>query len=269
MKKPNQSYPSAPTSTTGQMPIYIPDPSINAANFDQLIQNRGIRFIHKRSAPCPNMKGVEENSHTPGCQFCDESGILYYDSKEIYGVFTSNSLEKLFEVQGVWDIGTAVITFPAEYADGTQADFNVYDLLICPDFEVRLSDLTEYAPDADGKIRLKFPITSIENMISVRNGSLYTYVENTDFIINAGLIEWLPGKTPSYNAATGIGEVLSITYNTNPVYSVNSMMHELRVTQRYDIATGTKIAVRLPQQVLVKKNFIYDPTNKVEQEGSR
>jgi hypothetical protein len=249
------------------MPINIQDPSINNVNFDQLLQNRGIRFIHKKSCPCPNIKGVEENSHTPGCKFCDESGIMFYSEKEVWGVFTSNTLEKLFEIQGVWEIGTAVVTMPAEYTDGTQADFNVYDHLICPDFQIRLNDLKEYHPDDGRRMWLKYPIIKVEYMASVRNGILFTYTEGVDFIIVDGEIEFMIGKTPSYNPINDLGEVMTITYLTNPVYGVQSVMHELRVTQVYDPNTGTKTAVRLPQQILVKRDFLSDEQNRGEQNG--
>ena len=53
-----------------------------------------------------------------------------------------------------------------------------------------------------------------------------------------------------------MGQVISITYNANPVYTVQNVLHEMRVSQEYDIATGQKIARRLPQQVLVRRDFL-------------
>jgi len=262
MKKPSQQYNKSSRSTPSPMPYEIADPSIRGAAWDQLLNNRGIRFIHRVAAPCPNMKGLHENNHTPDCPFCDNSQMIYHDTfpgtsdqREIWGAFTSNSLEKMFEVQGVWEIGTAVITFPAEYNNGQQADFSTFDQLYCPDFEVRLNDLIEYKSSTNKITRLRYPIVCIDYMTAVVNGSLYEYIEDTDYEITSdGDIHWL--IEPQYDELNDIGEVISITYTTNPVYTVQNVMHEMRVTQEYNIATGEKIARRLPQQVLVKRDFL-------------
>ncbi len=260
--KPGQAYPANSMTSPSMMPMYIPDPSIKGISFDQLLKNRGIRFLHHIAAPCPNMKSINANNHDPNCIFCDDSQIIHLPPKEIWGVFTSNSLEKMYEIQGVWEIGTAVVTFPTEYPVGGQADFNTFDWLVCPDFEIRLSDIKEYDPDQNSGIELRYPIVKVESMISVRNGLLYNYVEGIDYTIVSGNIAWIAGKEPYFDLASQTGEVISILYTANPVYSVLNVMHELRVTQEYDIVTGQKIARRMPQQVLVKREFLVNPAEK-------
>lgn len=258
LDKPSQQYPKTTGSFQSMMPLILPDPSINGAVFDQLLNNRGIRFIHKMAAPCPNMKSLLDNNHDPECTFCDQSQILYVEEKEIWGALSGNSLEKLFEIQGVWEVGTAVITFPAEYKDGTQADFNVFDQLMCPDFQVRLSDLKEY--NGLPVTSTKYPIQKIVNITSVSAGALKNYIQDIDFTLVDGEIEWIVGMEPSYNNIEEIGEVLSITYVANPVYNVLQTLHELRVTQ--ELVNGVKTARRLPQQVLVKRDFLFKADNK-------
>lgn len=265
MKKPDQSYDKSKRSTPSPMPQNILDPSIRGASWDQLLQNRGIRFRHRVAMPCPNMKGLDENNHTPNCTYCDNSQMLYQEFfpgtttvREIWGAFTTNTLEKMFEIQGVWEVGTAVITFPAEYPDGQQAEFNTFDQFYCPDFEVRLNDLIEYESQPNKLTRLRYPVVSIEYMTAVVSGSLYNYIKGTDFEITVdGDIHWL--VEPMYDSANDLGQVISITYNANPVYTVQNILHEMRVSQEYDIATGQKIARRLPQQVLVKRDFLLQP----------
>lgn len=239
------------------MPTYIPDVSIRGESWDQLAENRGIRFTHRVAAPCPNMKSLVDNNHDPECPFCDGSQILYVQDRDIYGTFSSNTLEKMFEVQGVWEIGTAVITFPTEYPDESQADFNVFDKLVCPDFQIRLSDLKEY--DDTGSTSTKYPIINVCDLTSVVNGSIKKYVQGTDFNIVNGVIVWVSGLEPSYDSIEEMGEVLSITYSANPVYNVLQTMHEIRATQQ--MVNGQKIAKRLPQQVLVKRDFLFKPDN--------
>jgi hypothetical protein len=257
--KPNQQYPMGLGSFQSMFPAILPDPSIRGDAFDQLLNNRGIRFIHKIAAPCPNVNVLDDNNHDPECPFCDQSQILHVEEREIWGVLSNNTLEKLYEIQGVWEVGTAVITFPTHYNGGTeQADFNVFDQLICPDFQVRLSDLKAY--EGDMVTKCKYPIVRAVNITSISGGTLKTYAEGVDYTVVDGNISWIAGKQPSYNQIEEIGEVLSITYVANPVYNVVQTLHELRVTQ--ELIGGVKTAIRLPQQVLVKRDFLYKPDNK-------
>jgi len=260
-KKPSQIYPASSTSVPPFMPNQIIDPSIRGESFDQLIQNRGIRFIHKRAAPCPNMEKLTDNSHNPLCAICNGNGFLYYCEKEIWGIFVSNSLEKNFEQQGMWEIGTAVVTFPALYPDGTVAEFNTYDQLEIDDFPVRLWELKEYDPSENGGVtRMRYPVDTIDVVTSAQNNVRVDFVEGTDFTVNVdGNLAWIAGREPSYDAPNEKGEVLSIVYHANPRYNVLQQMRELRITQQ--LIDGQKTAIRLPQQILVKRDFLFNPPN--------
>ena len=148
MDKPSGVYPTVSTSAQSML-LQIPDPSLKGIAFDQLLQQRGIRFTHLRSLPCPNVKDLDQNSHKPQCIVCDGSGLYYYRPKEIVGIFVSNSLEKMFEHHGVWEVGSAVVTLPTMYSDGTEADFNIFDRLVIEDFTVRMWEMKEFVPTAD------------------------------------------------------------------------------------------------------------------------
>jgi hypothetical protein len=264
MKKPDATYPVTPVSTPPFMPPQILDPSIRGESFDQLVKNRGIRFIHKRAVPCPNLKSLDDSSHDPNCPFCDNSGILRYGDREVVGTFQSNSLQKLFEQQGVWELGTAIVTLPTEYADGTQADFNTFDQLVVTDFEVRLWEQKEFEPRTGNKQRLRYPIGEggIDFMSSVEAGVLVVYELGTHFNIVDGDIEWIAGQEPGYDTATDMGSVFTVAYFANPVYNVLQHMRELRVTQQMQ-PDGTKIARRMPQEILVRRDFLVNPAEKL------
>lgn len=263
-EKPSQPYPSPPaTSTTSipsPMPMWLPDPSIKGVSFDQLLNQRGIKMVHSKAIPCMNIKSTQYNAHQPDCEFCDDSGILYYGESEIWGVFQGNSIEKIFEAHGVWEVGTAVVTFPTEYPDGSQADFNTYDKITLPDFTVRLWELKEYEPRSEGQA-LRYPIKNLEYASSISNGVQKFYQVGVDFNINSeGLIEWISGKEPSYDTNTETGEVVGYAYFANPVYTVIQSLRELRITQ--EMVNGQKQARRLPQQVLVKRDFLVSKQEK-------
>jgi hypothetical protein len=264
--KPNRVYPSSPTSSASPMPLYIPDPSLRGESFDQILKNRGIRFIHRKATPCSNMSSLDDNNHVPDCPICDDSGWIYYAETEIYGVFQSNSIEKTFEQQGIWEMGSAVVTLPSVYADGSVADFNSFDQLTIPDFEVRLWELKEYEHTVDNKQYLRYPIVKIEFIASVRNDVLVNFTEGVDFNISTdGAIEWLPGRVPKINPGTDRGEVLTISYFAHPIYKVLQPLRELRISQEQ--VAGVKYAKRLPQQVLVKRDFLVSGPEKTPATG--
>jgi hypothetical protein len=180
--------------------------------------------------------------------------MIFYDEKEIWGIFQSNSLEKTFETHGVWEVGSAVMTFPTTYPDGEQADFNTFDRLVFPDFTARTWEKKEYEPRPDNIQKLRYPIQKITQMFSITNNIRKDYVEGVNFNLVDGYIQWIPGNTPFYSESKDVGEVISIAYYTNPVYNVVQLLRELRVTQ--EMINGQKQAVRAPQQVLVKRDFI-------------
>jgi hypothetical protein len=262
MTKPSAVFPLSPASTPPQFPSNTPDPSIYTQGFDQLLNNRGIHFTHYRAVPCPNMKSMDDNNHHPLCPHCDGSGILYYRPKTIVGVLVSNSVEKQFEYNGVWEAGTCVITFPAEYADGEQADFSLYDKLVVEDYTVRLWEKKQYEPRPGGLQQLRYPIANIENLITADDTVVTEFKEGEDFNIVNGLIEWVPGKEPGYDDLTGIGDVFAVSYFAKPIYVVLQPMRELRVTQQM-MSDGTKIARRLPQQVVAKRDYFVNPAEKL------
>jgi hypothetical protein len=188
---------------------------------------------------------------------------LYFDEREVWGIFQSNSIEKTFEAHGIWEIGNAVATFPTEYPNGDQADFNTYDELIIPDFEVRLWELKEYAITSNDEQSLRYPIKKVDYLAVIDNDqTLKTFTQGVDFTITTdGNIKWLPGKAPSFDTSRDRGQVYTISYWTNPIYKVLQPLRELRVSQ--EMVNGQKISRRLPQQVLVKRDFLVSNPEKL------
>lgn len=271
LDKPIQPYPIPPatssTSTPSPMPIFLPDPSIRGVSFDQLIGQRGIRMFHEKAIPCPNVQSVNTSAHVPDCEFCDNSGILYYEKREIWGVFSGNSIEKTFEAHGVWEVGTAVVTFPTEYAEGDQADFNTYDRLELPDLQTRLWELKEYEPRVGNIQRLRYPVTHVEFASSISDGVQKFYYPVVDFNIDGnGDIAWVAGQEPWYDSSRDVGETIAWAYFAKPVYIVVQSLRELRVTQ--EMVNGVKQIRRLPQQVLIRRDFMVGAAEKLANAGT-
>jgi hypothetical protein len=209
------------------------------------------------------MPNLNDNNHNPLCPHCDGSGILYYAPREIVGTFMSNSIEKQFEYNGVWEVGTSVVTLPSEYADGTQAEFSTYDRLTVTDYTVRLWEKKAYEPRPDNKQQLRYPIQKVEYLITVTDTEIKELIDGIDFSISSdGKIEWVPGRTPSYNTAADQGQVFGVSYYAFPIYVVLQPMRELRVTQQM-LPDGTKVAIRLPQHLVVKRDFFVNPPERI------
>jgi len=244
------------------MPLYLPDPSIKGVSFDQLLSQRGIRFIHHKAIPCMNVESTTFQAHQPDCSFCDDSGFIYYESREIWGVFSGNSIKKTFEAHGVWETGTAVVTLPTEYPDGVQADFNTYDRLEIPDQTVRLWELKGYEPRPDNLQDLRYPIQNVDYASSITDNVQKFYTAGVDFNITPeGAIEWISGQEPIYSVSLERGEVVGWAYYAKPVYVVMQSLRELRITQ--ELVNGVKTARRLPQQILVKRDFMVGSGEKI------
>jgi len=255
--EPDKVYPTTrvATSTPSPMPLLIPDPSIFGQSFDQLLNQRGIRMIHSKAIPCPNVQTLDNNGHQPNCAYCDNNGFIHYDEREIWGTFSGNSIQKTFEAHGVWEIGMATVTMPTEYQNGDEADFQTYDRLHIPDFTVRLWEMKEYE-ERPGNIQdLRYPVEKIDKATSIVNGVQKFYILGTHFNINAqGQIVWINGNTPTINPASGFGETISWSFYATPVYFVVQTLRELRITQ--ELKQVGKVARRLPQSLLVKRDFL-------------
>jgi hypothetical protein len=266
MDRPNKTFPNPPptsiTSTQSPMPMFLPDPSIKGVSFDQLLSQRGVRFVHHKAIPCMNVKSTDFMAHQPDCPYCDDSGIIYYQSQEIWGVFSGNSIEKTFEAHGVWEVGTAVVTLPTTYPDGTQADFNTYDRLEIPDYTVRLYELKGYEPRPGDIQDLRYPIQKVEYASSITDSVQKFYYPGIDFNIDVnGAIVWVSGRQPAYDVNLERGEVIGWAYFANPVYIVLQSLRELRVTQ--EMINGVKTAIRLPQQILIRRDFMVGSGEKI------
>ena len=257
--KPGKTYPSP-------LPNPIADPSILKAAFDQLIQNRGIRFLHRKAIPCTNMNRLQDNSHDPNCPICNGNGIYFFEEKEIFGIWSSNSLEKNFEQQGVWEIGSAMVSFPTTYSDGKPAFFQTYDQLIVLDHVVRLWELKEFEDRTNGIQQLRYDISSIEYAYSIdSDNKVVQYKLDEDYKIASYDRDDIDTHGRSNTVIKGIqwikkpakGTIIGYSYFANPVYNILQHMREIRATQ--ELVNGNKTNTILPQQVLVKRDFLSNP----------
>jgi len=258
-------------------PIPLWDPQFDAASFDELLQNRGLRWIHEKAAYCPNVSDLEVQVHDPNCQDC-ENGYYFFpanEGKPIYGAFYQNKLERLYEINGLWEAGDAVITFTSynrggpdnqgEPSQGSMNDFKVGDKLTCLDYVFTWQERIEHSPS--GVDRLKYPAKEVEFVADRER----RYQLGTDFEITPqGHIAWLTPNRPKFNQLRNQGGIYTIVYTANPVFYVMQLLHEIRATKGVDRETGALQAIRLPQQVLVRRDYFFKhPDDKTGPASSR
>lgn len=240
-------------------PSILPNPLLDPIGFEQLIRNRGLRWKHEKGAICPAVKDLETLEHDPNCRKC-ENGYLFFNPVEVMGTFESNKLEKMYEIQGTWTVGEAITTF-ASYLDGpngepglgAMVDFQQGDKLTCLDYSFTWQELVEYS--LLGTDRLRYPALHVDFLADTER----TYALNTDFEITPeGNIKWVSGNRPKYLADRSKGSVYTVVYSARPIFYVVQIMHEIRATKGYNRKTNKVEAVRLPQQLLIRRDFLFN-----------
>jgi hypothetical protein len=265
VKKPSNKYPGAVGSFGTLTPADLPDPSLNAEAYDQLIQNRGILFTYTKAMPCPNVQDVESQIHVNHCTHprC-WNGMLQVQPKQVWGYFNNDQLSKLFEIQGEYNQNIAIITIAATNTDGTEADVHPFDQLIADEYTKRVYELVESSPT--GLDRLNHYAIDVLQISTVTKD----FTQGVDYVIEGGKIRWVSQNRPTYNQQLQRGEAFSIAYYIRPVFYVSQVMKELRASQVFDPMTNEKIAVRLPQHLMVLRELLsQDDTDKIGNSTSK
>jgi hypothetical protein len=270
MPRPTRTFPSPGQIHSGTRKP-LPEPQFDGASFDEFIRSKGLRWRHLQSSFCPNISDLESHVHDPNCRICD-NGYIFYGQDEIFGIMEQNKLERFWEIQGLWDAGAAVATFISyldgpngEQSQGKMVDFMVGDKLVCLDYTFRWTELVENSPT--GIDRLRYPAITVEFL----RDAWTIYCRGVDFEITPdGMISWLStGKRPAYQTARSRGGIYTIVYTAHPVFFVEQIIHEIRATKGEDRVTGNVQAIRLPQQLLIRRDFMFKhPGDKIGSQDS-
>jgi len=242
----------------GQMPNGQPQVAMNPQAFNELIQGKGIRMIHSKPIPCPNIRDIHAGDHDPGCNEC-HNGMVYYGHREFIGAFMGNDGNRNFQINGQFDIDNATMVIPTKYSDGSELDIQLFDQILIPDFTVRYYQRVEHSQS--GVDRLQFPATKVD-LLKAAGGK--EFVPGVDFDVDsAGNVKWLTTNRPGYNLDISRGVVYSVNYYCRPVFTIVALPHQLRTTQT--LVDGRPVQERFPQTALVRKEFI--PYNSGDKAG--
>lgn len=259
IRRPTRKLPRSRGYQRRRTPDILPDVQLDPVAFDEMVKNRGIRWCHQKSAICPNVDNIDNQQHDPNCREC-ENGHIYFGDVLVSGILSNNTLQRMYEVQGAWDVGEAVVTFSAyqDSKDGTPGagdpiDVQHFDRLTAVDHEFRWQELIEFNPL--GIQRTRYPILAIE-LLRTKD---QIFQIDRDFVITSDKrLKWTKnGRRPKYDQSVSKGEPVSIVYAARPVFIVVQLLHEIRATRADNPMTGATTATRLPQQVLIRRDYLF------------
>lgn len=247
-----------PGMSIGQMPSNIPNVTLNPEAFDNFIKAQGIRMRHQRPVPCPNVKDIYAPDHNPGCNECF-NGFLYYGEKEFTGAFFGNDLDRQFNINGIWDLDTAMIIVPIKDSSDDLLDIQYFDQILLIDAPlVRYYQRVEHSQS--GIDRLQFPASSVDFVV---DASFKRYRPGIDFVIELGRIKWV-GQRPGFDTVRNRGVTYSVNYYIRPVFTVIRLPHQLRIAQTQTVAGQPNVQARFPQLAVCRKDFIpFDRTDHI------
>jgi hypothetical protein len=246
-----------PGQSIMQMPTPLINVTLSPAIFQQFIDSQGIRMIHARPVPCPNVRDLYGEDHNPACNECF-NGYFYYNKTEFTGAFFGNQLERNFTESRSWDLDQANIVVPVQDTAGNILDVQYFDQIILPEFTVRYYQRVEHSQS--GLDRLQFPAVTVDFLIA-KGGKIFR--PGIDFIVEEGRIRWI-GERPGWDASIQRGVVYSVNYYTKPHFTVLQLPHQLRVAQTQSQPGNKNIEARFPQLCVCRKDFIpFDRADKI------
>jgi len=221
--------------------------NLKTQDFNKVIWDQGIKVVHEKTTLCPSCYNVDSNHYDINCKIC-QNGKLHYTSKEVWILFYQKKMEEMFQVQGVWELGDVLATFPSIYEDKEVVRIDYGDRVTLVDFVERTSDLVTRASSGD----IDSPRYVVKDVEILRTKTV-EYNKDVHFQISDGNIEWIHATRPA------AGEVYTLAYMYPPVYRVVNFFHEQRYY--YDgrkQPEGVRIPTYMPIQAQLRRDYIID-----------
>ena len=237
------------------------DISFDPEAFDVAIRSQGVRLVHYRAMRCPvGMTDVSDGQRPhPDHSGCS-NGFLHTKVGVVTGLFTSNSKHKNSNDLGYWDGSTVQVTLPRTYDEVEEAlVIAPFDRFYLDEQSLTVTTWQLFTADESGYDRLKYPVVAVEELVDSR-GERYRRCD--DFEVQEGRLHWTGSRRPGVQLDVGPGTaqsrgcVCSIRYSYHPYYIVGQIVHELRVTQVQDQDTGERRLIRMPQSVVVHREYV-------------
>lgn len=235
--------------------------SLDKKAFDQLVKSYGVRMTHYRALPNPVGMSSRGDNHAVLATARSDDQFIYKEAGVCTVFFANNSSSSSQGAMGVIDHATAYMTLPDVYDDTkTPVLVSTWDRFFLKDVEVRVVKKQFVESNSTGIDRLQFPATAVELLIDARG---IEYEVDRDFIITEeGFIKWTGQNRPGWNPQIGKGTVYAVRYRYTPFFIVNKILHEIRVTQITNPANFKRSLERMPYQVEVMREHIFQDVNR-------
>lgn len=209
--------------------------------FDKLIETHGVRVRVYKTTLCPNVKKIDTYEHQIDCTLCN--GNLFIDRLPLegYAYLQSQKIEKMFNVEGVFDDQMVLASFVRGLYLQYFAKIEVLD------FTTTFYELIQrQTGDID---RLKYKALKV-NYIIDQNGT--EYQENVHFILTTDTrdIQWLGVTRPTVNNTYSVHYEYLLTFRSLKALHVN------RFSQFGTSASVEVDPVEHSQQWIIKRDYL-------------
>jgi hypothetical protein len=239
--------------------------SFDIEAFDKLIASHAVTIEVYSAMICPLGSRDADDVHSHMGHSQCSNGFIYTKEGEVEAAFHGNESRPNFQGYGISDESTARMTIKRFYdcpRDKPVLIGHYYRIYIkdCP-VSVTNSEVIEH--HQSGVDRLSYPIVAVQRIMDARGQE---YQEGRDFVVDAGLLRWLPNKGPGYDTKLGRGVPFSIHYTYKPFYYVKHIPHEVRVTKDIDPATGEVALQRVQYELIVQREWAFHNEGRKERE---
>lgn len=227
--------------------------AMEPAAFDAFINNNGVRLIHFRAMPCPVGLGEPtdirrtHDDHS-GCS----AGFIYQAIGRVTCLFLSNQTQIRKLDAGFVDGSSVSVTLPRFYDFDAKRRVLVrpYDRFYLEEENITSAATNLMQRRQDGRSdRPSYPALKVHLLI---DSDGVGYFQGVDFALDAGDINWLPGKGPA------AGKVYSIYYEYQPYYYCDRLVHEIRVVPSRDFVDGNLVKTeRLSFAAILNREYVH------------
>lgn len=212
--------------------------------FDNLVEDQGIRIRITPSAVCPNRTELEDTNHKLDCPLCFGSQVVDIKDEcfEEWAFMQSIKFDKQFNVQGMFDIKDARITFKQGTRVGYWFKVEVLDFA---------SVFNEVLKRKSGDVDiLRYPVGGCDTPFHLMDRTGKKYTLNQDYRVDKRDLIWI-GDRPE------TGTLYTFVYPVLPTFRVVELLNENRYYYR-SFKQDVKEPVNLPQQALLRLDYMAD-----------
>jgi hypothetical protein len=229
--------------------------------FEDNIKAHGLQFIHYRATRDPVGLIDRDDTRRPNPSDAKSSnGFHYTKAGIITALCLGNTKETKASDAGLVDSSMAQFTPLSTYEDsGKRVFLSTYDKVYLQEESVLVSRTELIEAQVTRIDRPKFPVIEVLDCI---DANCKQYYQRADFeITTSGLIKW-GDRNPGSDPESGKGIIFSIRYVYRPYWYVQRLVHEIRMIQQENFATGERKVVQAPQSaIIVREHFFESEAN--------